>query len=281
MWNFGVGLMAYAYAGEGSLDYFPCHYGGSKLLFRGPQRDLAMPYVVALGGTETYGKFVPRPWPDLVEAESGWRMVNLGCMNAGPDAWLADPGALRVIAGARMAVLQVMGAANLSNRHYSVHPRRNDRFLRAHEPLCVLYPDVDFTNFHFTRHLLRTLHDVSPARFVTLADDLRAAWVRRMRTLIATIGVPVVLLWIGRSAPPPPGQLSAAEPFLVDSRMIAALRPGLAGWVEVAISPASQAQGLEGMAFAEIERHAALALPGPGAHAEIAAALAPVLDRLS
>jgi hypothetical protein len=272
--------MAYAYAGEGSLDYFPCHYGGSRLLFRGPQRDLTIPYVVALGGTETYGKFIPRPWPDLAEAATGWRMVNLGCVNAGPDAWLSDPAVMRVASGARAAVVQVTGAANLSNRHYAVHPRRNDRFVRAHAPLRVLYPEVDFTNFHFTRHLLRTLHEVSPSRFATLADDLRGAWVARMRALIGAVGVPVVLLWMGRNPPPPKGLLSGLDPFLVDAPMIRALKPAVAGYVEVAISPAAQAEGLEGMAFAEMDRHAAEGLPGPSAHAEVAAALAPALERL-
>lgn len=272
--------MAYAYAGEGSLDYFPCHYGGSRLLFRGPHRDLALPYVVALGGTETYGKFIPHPWPDLAEAATGWRMVNLGCVNAGPDAWLADPAVMRVAAGARAAVVQIIGAANLSNRHYAVHPRRNDRFVRAHAPLRALYPEVDFTNFHFTRHLLRTLHDVSPTRFATLADELRRAWVVRMQALISDLRVPVVLLWMGRGAPPPAGMMSGLDPFLVDAGMIAALRPAVTGYVEVAISPEAQAQGLDGMAFAEMERHAAEGLPGPQAHAEVAAALAPVLERL-
>ena len=57
--------MAYEYAGEAALDYFPCRYGQSKLLFRGPRRRLEGAYVAAIGGTETYGKFVPDPYPAL------------------------------------------------------------------------------------------------------------------------------------------------------------------------------------------------------------------------
>ncbi|MFN3971633.1 MAG: DUF6473 family protein [Gemmobacter sp.] len=272
--------MAYAYAGEGSLDYFPCHYGGSRLLFRGPQRDLALPYVAALGGTETYGKFIPRPWPDLAEAETGWRMVNLGCVNAGPDAWLSDPAAMRVAAGARAAVVQVMGAANLSNRHYAVHPRRNDRFVRANPPLRALFPEVDFTHFHFTGHLLGTLRAVSPRRFATLADDLRAAWMGRMRSLIAELRVPVTLLWVGRALPPALADPGGPEPFLIDAGMIAALRPLVAGYVEVTYHGDPEGASLDGMAFAEMERPAAEGLPGPEVHAKVAAALAPILDKL-
>ena len=59
--------MAYDYAGEGSLDYFPCRYGRSRLLFRGPRRDLGGRYAVVLGGIEAYGRYIPQPYPALLE----------------------------------------------------------------------------------------------------------------------------------------------------------------------------------------------------------------------
>ncbi|MGB3314802.1 MAG: DUF6473 family protein, partial [Albidovulum sp.] len=59
--------MAYEYAGESALDYLPCRYGQSKLLFRGPRRKLDGAYAAVLGGTETYGKFVAEPFPNIVE----------------------------------------------------------------------------------------------------------------------------------------------------------------------------------------------------------------------
>ena len=57
--------------GPGGLDYFPCRYGPSRQVFRGPPRDLNVPYVAFLGDTNTYGKFIERPFPDLVENELG------------------------------------------------------------------------------------------------------------------------------------------------------------------------------------------------------------------
>jgi hypothetical protein len=57
------------------------------------------------------------------------------------------------------------GAQNLSNRLYTVHPRRNDRFLRASGILRTIYRDVDFTEFHFTRHMLDHLRCLSEDRF--------------------------------------------------------------------------------------------------------------------
>ena len=272
--------MAYAYAGDRSLDYLPCHYGRSKLLFRGPRRDLDLPYIAALGGTETYGKFIPEPWPMLVEGSTGLRMVNLGCVNAAADVYLCDPDVLDVAAGARMVVLQAMGAANLTNRFYAVHPRRNDRFLRASPALNTLFPEVDFTNFHFTRHLLQTLQQVSTRRFDEVADELRATWVIRMRALVERVRVPVVLLWMADH--PPPGSSKAdltSEPGLVDMAMLSVLREVCASYVEVRL-PGAPATGLvDGMVFAPLERPAVEGLPGPADHARVAAALADTLDR--
>ncbi len=179
--------MAYAYPGDGALDYFPCRYGKSKLLFRGPRRDLAKPYVAVLGGTETYGKFVPVPYPALVEQQTGLRMVNLGCINAGPDVYVNEPVVLDIASKAQVTVVQIVGAQNLSNRFYAVHPRRNDRFLRASSLLCTIFREVDFTEFHFTRHMLQTLQAVSPEKFEVVAEELRAAWVARMIGLLNMI----------------------------------------------------------------------------------------------
>ncbi len=274
--------MAYAYPGAGALDYFPCRYGRSKLLFRGPHRPLEPPYCAVIGGTETYGKFVAAPYPALLEAATGIAVVNLGCVNAGPDAFLNEPAIFDIAAGARITVVQVLGAQNLSNRFYAVHPRRNDRFLRASPALQAMYPEVDFTEFHFTRHMLRSLRATGPQRFDVLADELRTAWLHRMTSLVARLGK-VTLLWL--SDRPPPTAAEAAEapcdPFLVDATMLGALRSLAADYVEVVTSRAARAEGVAGMAFSPLERLAAAELPGPAIHRDVAAALAPRLRRLT
>jgi hypothetical protein len=274
--------MAYTYPGEGSLDYFPCRYGRSKLMFRGPRRDLTQPYVAVFGGTETYGKFLPQPYPALVEAALGLPMVNLGCINAGTDVYLNDPAVIEIAAKARAVVIQITGAANLTNRFYAVHPRRNDRFLRAAPLLQTIFREVDFTEFHFTRHMLRTLNAVSPEKFEVLAEELRAAWVARMKLLISRLPTRVVLLWVADHAPVAPGRQGdvAHDPLLVDADMIATLRPLVSGYVEAVASPAARACGTEGMRFSALDEPAARGLPGPAVHAEVAAALATALSDL-
>lgn len=273
--------MTYEQPGGSPLNYFPCRYDRSRLLFRGPRRDVSGDFVAFLGGTETYGKFLPAPFPALVEAGLGLPAANLGCLQAGPDAYLHDPATLDLCRRARVTVVQVMGALNLSNRMYSVHPRRNDRFLRASPMLMGLYPEVDFTEFAFTRHLTQTLADLDPDRFEQVVAELRAAWSARMATLMGQLGGPIVLLWIGTAGLPQTAapDLSVEAP-LVNSSMLTALRPHAAAIVTVPASDHAQPEGIATAPFAAMEERAARALPGPVTHANVAAALLPVLRGL-
>lgn len=273
--------MAFEHLGDGALDYLPCRYGNSKLLFRGPRRALDAPYCAILGGTASYGKFVPYPYPALVEAATGTPVVNLGCVNAGPDVYLNDPEILAIADRAKVTVLQVLGATNLTNRFYAVHPRRNDRFLWPQPPLTSMYRDVDFTEFNFTRHMLLSLQAAGQDRFELVAEELRQAWVARMQALIGAISGPVLLLWLSDRPPGPrePRPDLARDPLLVDRDMLAEVRAVAAGYVEVVTTAAARARGVEGMAFAPLDRPAAALVPGPDAHREVAAALLPWLER--
>lgn len=274
--------MVYAFPGAGALDYLPCHYGTSRLLFRGPRCDLSKDYVACIGGTETYGKFIPRPFATLLEDHLDLPMANLGCVNAGPDVYLQEQEVTGFAAQAKACVVQVMGAQNLTNRYYTVHPRRNDRFLGATPLLRSIFRNVDFTEFNFTRHMLYALQRHSVDRFEVLAEELRSAWVSRMKDLLSHISCPTVLLWLANTPPPGPGRRAdlGQEPMLVDAEMIAALRPLITSYVEITPSADALAKGTEGMAFGPMEAPAAASLPGPAFHGEAAKRLLPVLRQL-
>ena len=271
--------MAFAFQGAEVLDYSVCCYGNSRVQFRGPRCNLSGDYVACLGGTETFGKFVPDPYPALVQGRLGIPMANLGCVNAGIDVFLNEPAIADVAAGARVTVLQILGAQNLSNRYYTVHPRRNDRFVHAAPGLKALYRDIDFTEFHFTRHLLGALARKSPERFEIVAEELRIAWLSRMKLLLARLSSQTLLLWVANH--PPPDRCDATslhhDPLLVDSEMLAAIRPYATDYLQVIGSPMAQLDGLRGMAFAEFDRPAAAEVLGPAVHHEVAQSLAPVL----
>jgi hypothetical protein len=272
--------MAYEHPGDGALDYLPCRYGTSKLLFRGPRRRLDGPYCALLGGSETYGKHVRAPYPALLEAELGKVMVNFGYMNAGADMFLNEPVILDACNQARVTVVQLLGAHNMSNRFYAVHPRRNDRFLRASALMKTIFPEVDFTEFHFTRHMLLALKHRAPEKYALVESELKAAWVARMRLLLQKITGRSVLLWVGDHHPDGAARDDLGhDPLLVDVGMVDAIRPFATDFVRVTPSPAACVAGTRGMAFGPLEAPAAAQIPGPAVHEEVASALAPVLKR--
>jgi hypothetical protein len=273
--------MSYNGLAEGGLNYFPCRYGTSKLLFRGPKRRLDKPYVAVVGGTETYGKFVEQPFPDLLESNLGLPVVNFGAVNAGIDVFSCDETVMSACSGARAMVLQAMGAHNLRNRFYSVHQRRNDRFLRASPLLSTLYPEVDFTEFAFTRHLIQSLHATDPDRFATVREELQAAWLGRMNSFLDGVRAPVVLLWMAERRPEEPSDLHrSSDPLFVTQELIDAVRRRFASVVEAVPTAAARAAGGRGLVCTELEAPAAAEVPSPAVHAETAAALAQGLRRL-
>lgn len=271
--------MAFAFQGASALDYSVCRYGNSKVQFRGPRCDLSGNYVACLGGTETFGKFVPDPYPALAQGRLEMPVANLGCVNAGIDVFLNEAAIADVAAGAKVTVVQILGVQNLSNRYYTVHPRRNDRFVHAAPGLKALYRDIDFTEFHFTRHLLGALQRKSPDRFEIVAEELRMAWMSRMKLLLARLSSQTLLLWVANHAPPNRSDTVSLQhdPLLVDTEMLAAIRPYATDYLQVIGSPMAQLNGLRGMAFAEFDRPAAAEVLGPAVHHEVAQAMAPVL----
>ena len=274
--------MAYERLGDSPLDYLPCRYTGSKLTFRGPQRKLQGRYAAFLGGTDTYGKFIEQPFPALIEARTGVKCVNFGWPNAGVDVYLNDIGVQMAAANAHLTVLQVPCVANMTNRFYSVHPRRNDRFLEASGTLRAMYREVDFTEFHFVRHMLHRLETESEGRFGTVREEIQTAWVSRMQLLLQKLDSKVVLLWMSARKPEDDADQTnvAYDPSYVTREMIEALRPKAAQVVEVTASKVAQLEGTKGMRFTDLEAPAAQEVLGPTVHYEVADALTPLIAEM-
>ncbi len=258
-----------------------CQYQGSRLFFRGPKRSLAREYIAFLGGAETYGKFVKRPFSHRLEERTGATCVNLGWPGAGIDVFLNDAGLMRMAQAARLTVLQVPNASNLTNRFYTVHPRRNDRFLKALAPLRELYPEIDFTDFSFTRHMLATLKAHSVDRFAVIHQDLAQVWIAGMRDVVDRIGGPVILLWFSDRAPE---MLCDApemdyEPALVSRGMLEALTDKVAGIVRAQRATPDKVEALVERLNMNIQAQAMRDLPGQNAHDNAADALLPFVAR--
>lgn len=272
--------MSFDALSPGGLDYLPCRYGRSKVLFRGPRRPLDKPYVAFFGGTTTYGKYISSPFPDLIESEIGMVCANLGCVNAGIDVYAADSFLHEVSSNACVTVLQITSPRNISNRFYKVHPRRNDRFVEASALLRAIYREVDFAEFNFTNHMLKRLQTVSPDRFQTVVQELQAAWSARMRLVLSQMTGKTILLWASGTQPHSKPLEIDADPAFVSREMVNGLRTMATELVEVVASPEALSAGTEGMVFADMDEAAAQTMLGPQLHREVADALLPALRRL-
>lgn len=271
--------MTFDAMGDSALDYLPCRYENSKLLFRGPRRDLSKPYIAFLGGTETYGKFIKTPFVEQLNEKMPLTCVNFGCLNAGVDVFLNDPFLPDAASAAAVTVLQVPSAQNMTNRLYSVHPRRNDRFVASTRMLNTIFPDVDFAGFHFNKHMLKHLREVSADRYRIVEQELYQAWLARMESLLSRISGRVILLWVSARTPEELGRVEV-DPMHVTREMLDQMQEHVTEYVEVTLTGKALSTPLEGMVFNQMEAPAAREMLGLPAHCEVANTLEPVLQEM-
>ena len=265
--------MTYDVTGLCGLDYEICAYDGSRLSFRGPKRDLSKPYVAFLGTTETFGKFVAQPYPTLLGQQLPAEPVNLGMINGGLDAYLNDPAVIELAKQADLRVVQVIGALNLSNHYFQVHPRRNDRFVSASDALKRLFPEIDFTEFHFTKAMLTALNHRSDERYKMVCDELQKIWLARMTVLLKLLGERTILLWFAGHKPPANALASPSDPMLIDADMIERMRAKSSAYVEIVPDPIAIKRDQEDMLRTLVNQAAAKQVMGPNAHIQAAQAL--------
>lgn len=264
--------MTYARHGaEGSL-YSPCYYTGVDGAFRGPKRSLDGPYVTFLGGTVMYGKYAKSAIPDLVEQMTGVPCVNLGVMNGGVPAMTAS-GLQNIANGGLATVIEVVGAHNLSNQFYRVHPRRNDRLVSPTRLFRKVFPEVDLSDIHFTRHLLSLICSKAPSRFDTVIEELRASWVEQMQALLDDLSGPKILLWVVPKPRPAAQPGGLADPLFIDPAAVASLQAKLDAVIELRETPEVTAQGYAGMALPETRSRVVEAVPRAALLQEAALAL--------
>lgn len=264
----------------GAINYDPCRYGRSQLLFRGPKRQAEGRYVAVIGGSETYGRFMEEPYPAMLERFLGLPVVNLGSPHAEAEAFMRDETVLGICTKAVVTVVQLGGAAGLCNPYFRVHPRRNDRVVQIGDALRALYPEIDFTDHHFIRHLLGDMARHDRARFASVVQAMRGAWVARMRGLLGRLGGAAVLLWLSRHGPEDAAteEVEAADPLLVNREMLAQLGGLHAGVVEITASREEVEAGLARMLFSPLEQFMAARMLGPVIHERAARELAEILQ---
>ncbi|MEM9138704.1 MAG: DUF6473 family protein [Pseudomonadota bacterium] len=221
------------------FDYKLYRFGRSRQIFRGPQPDLRRAYISYIGGSSTFGRYNDEPFPDQVEHALGVRSFNLGTDGAGPGFFLGDPEVLRAASDAQVCVIQIMCASALSNRMFTVRPRRNMRLHAVSDLMIGIYPEVEFGRFSFVQAMLKHLQALDESRFKLVVNEMKNAWIGRMQTLINSVETQTVLLWFSQREPDTSHSKSGGAqyyPHFVDRAMIDAVAPAADDYVECATS---------------------------------------------
>lgn len=267
------------------IDYRNYRFGRARQRYRGPKPDLSGNYIAFLGASETYGKFVERPFPAIIGERLGISAANWGSPEAGPSFFLKDPVVLEAASCAKICVVTMMGAVNISNRLYSVFKRRNARVRSVSKMLELLYPDMDLKQYRFTHNLLYNLYRENPKNFKAVELELREAWIARMRELLDDIETVKVLLWMSARSPDddagPTGRHSFINaPSFVNREMVEALAPMADVVVEYVPEMRGDGPAPDIYCGAEAE-DSAWRYPGQPMHNQVAALLeAPLADIL-
>lgn len=272
------------------FDYKTYRFGRSRQIFRGPQPDLRGKYLSFVGSAYTFGRYSDAPFPDVLAEQFGLTGVNLGTDGAGPGFFLGDPEVKRAAAEAEVCVVQVMSAAAISNRMYSVRPRRNVRLHNVSDLLVGIYPEVDFERFAFTKPMLKYLHELDEQRFKLIVNEMKNAWIGRTQTLLSSIETRTILLWFSQRAPEDPEAdfndvHTSSYPFYVDRAMVDAVRTSADVYVEC-VTSAGLPQDLRVDGRTVLYRPSGQAIdenrefPSPEMHAAAVQALEPEIKKL-
>ena len=218
------------------FDYKAYRFGRAQQIFRGPQPDLRGPYIASLGAAHTFGRYSDRPFPVLLGEAVSMPSLNLGTDGAGPGFFLSDPEVRQAACDAKLCVVQVMSASTVSNRMYTVRPRKNVRIQKVSDLLYGIFPEVDFSRFAFVRPMLTHLNQVDPDRFKLVVNEMKNAWIGRTQTLLTSLHAKTLLFWFSQRAPddPPtdPGDPAGDYPAFVDKAMVDTVAGSADAYVE-------------------------------------------------
>ena len=177
------------------VDFILCQYVNSKNLFRGPIKFCTHSNGVCLGGTDTFGGKVPDPFSAMLEREMGIPILNLGAQHSGAGFNSEDDAIHEIIENVQVIFVEAPSVVNQSNPFYRVHPRRNDRFVTALGPSYDLFPEADFFECHFTKHLIIKLITIAEARAVIVFRTFQDEWVRNLTIMRARWRAKTVVHW--------------------------------------------------------------------------------------
>lgn len=173
-------------------DYKLAILDGYPIPFRGPipeTRDLeAGSYFSVVGAAQAFGRFAQFPFASLLSASLNLSCLNLGMAGAGPRDFESSDFLIDRINGGRFCVVQVMSARSVENSMvfcpFGGLLTRRDAQDDAARPAEAVWGEILATR--------------SPSEALELVRETQTNYVAAMRSLMARINIPVILLWFSR-----------------------------------------------------------------------------------
>lgn len=249
-------------------------------------------YIACIGGSQTLGRFVERPYPRLVAEALGMQALNLGHGGGKPQYFLQSPGVLEHVNKASFAIVQIMTARGVASSAFEpadIHSAMMwDK--RPGGASGKVFADVAYR---------RLVAEESPDRVAAVLAEIRSSWLREMGALLQAILVPKILLWFSTRDPDSnagfrdpkatqPNFPWFVYPHFVNRSMVNVLRPMVSGYVEYVGHPGmpqalrSRFDGSPVHVFRKRERDTDLNkyYPSPEMHAAAASLLVETFRRL-
>jgi predicted RNA-binding protein YlxR (DUF448 family) len=150
--------------------------------------DAAKPYGVAIGGAQTFGRYVTQPFAEILARQNGIQVLNLGFSGAGPSFFLRRPELLRWVNKAEFVIVQAMSGRNLSNFAFAACD--NQDLVRKHGTTESIPVERAYRAF---------LLESEPSIAIALRAANRMQWLREMAELFRRITVQrKCLLWFSK-----------------------------------------------------------------------------------
>lgn len=241
-------------------------------------------YIACIGGAQTLGRFVERPYSHQIADTLQHQVLNLGHGGGKPQYYNSRPALFRYLNKASAVIVQVVSARAVENSIFKPASIENSFLIDKRKQ--------DGEKPQFANHAYgRLLREAGPEVVARIVAETREQWTSEMTTLLMRIKVPKILLWL--SVRPPDYQESfetvdsvlGAYPHLVNRAMIDALRPVADAYVEYTGSvglPQKLVSRFDGNPVAVFPRQEVpsenLYYPSPEMHKEVAEMILSLTD---
>lgn len=210
---------------------YPTYYY-KKMEFRGEEPNLNKEFIACLGSAHTFGRYIERPFPDLLQDNLNMQVLNLGRPAGQPYLCCTENNLLDLVNKSKLCIIQVFSArfSNNSEVRYIGHNHFE-------------YNGTEIPTMEYWKGKLSKYNNNAEK----MIQESIETYIKDMKELFDKIKVPKILFWFSKRKPgslfdPKQKHKSKSNKFygsfpqLVDNNTILKLKDYVDAYVEVCSS---------------------------------------------